>query len=158
MSDTKEPLIHIHYRAVDGEILGWETTLDPDRQPGLEIVTIPFFVPDSNLHKIDPTTKGLVNKTNQERKDASRPQITRDLVNGLIASALQASDAYMVADRPISEVLRALWTVYRQTLRDLSKLSSPEEMINAWPLAPNGEDQVARLRFIDQGSKENSDG
>jgi hypothetical protein len=42
--------------------------------------------------------------------------------------------------------VRANWEMYRQKLRDLGAISNPVEMIEAWPLRPDGTDAISHLR------------
>lgn len=144
--------IHIHFRASDGEIFGHENSLSPDKRPGLEIASFKVpdgrhIIPDPLLHKIDPVTLDLVDKTETERELALRPPlVTLDDIKAAIGAALRASDAYMMPDRPLSDDVREAWVEYRQMLRDLSKLGTASEMINAWKIDPSGNDQIAALR------------
>lgn len=56
---------------------------------------------------------------------------------------LIATDQYAVADRPD----RSAWMPYRQSLRDLGKYETAAEMINAWPIRPDGYDAIAAMRL-----------
>lgn len=139
--------MHIHYRASDGEILGYENTQEPERQPGMETVTVGHAIPNPMLHKIDLATLQLIDKTQAERELAMRPPpVSIDEIRTAINTALCASDAYMMPDRPISEATRSAWVAYRQMLRDLSGTPTASEMIKAWTLDPNGNDAIPDLR------------
>jgi hypothetical protein len=64
---------------------------------------------------------------------------TVDEIAACIEAELRNTDQFMMPDRNVD---REPWIVYRQTLRDLSKLAGPIEMINAWPTAPDGRDPI----------------
>ena len=60
-------------------------------------------------------------------------------LRGAIATELQATDQFTVPDRPISDEVREAWFVYRQALRDLSKLAgTTDDKWAAWPERPDG--------------------
>lgn len=60
-------------------------------------------------------------------------------LRGAIATELQATDQFTVPDRPISDEVREAWFVYRQALRDLSKLAgTTNDKWAAWPERPDG--------------------
>lgn len=134
--------IHIHYRPSDGQIFGFENTLQPTPQPDCEIISIivpdgKHIIPDSKQYKIDITTLELIEKSPKEQADANIP--TAFEIRNRIASELQRTDQYMMPDRPMNSDTRNAWVIYRQALRDLSKLATPIEMVNAWPLRPDVE-------------------
>jgi hypothetical protein len=65
-------IVHVHYRASDGEIFGHENSLSPDKQPGLEFASLnvpdgQHLIPDPMLHKIDIMTLNLVDKSEAEQ-------------------------------------------------------------------------------------------
>lgn len=144
--------IHIHYRASDGEIFGYENSEKPDGVAGLEYVTLDapegqqHIIPDSMLHKIDLATLSLIDKTDAQRKLARNPPITIAEMEAAIRSELRATDSYVVYDRPLTVERRAAWFAYRQMLRDLSDLPSVDAMMAVWTLDPNGNDAIAAIR------------
>lgn len=132
--------IHIHYNPTDGEIVGFENTLNPTKQPGCEIATVEVpngehIIPDRKIHKIDLKTLNLIYKSPDERESVDSI-LTEAFVTQKIAAELQNTDQYMMPDRPLSKEVRESWVVYRQALRDLSKLPAPERLA-AWPTRPN---------------------
>jgi hypothetical protein len=140
--------LHIHYRASDGEIFGWENTDVPHEQIGLEIKSLDDIqvIPNRTLHKIDPITLDLIDKTEEERAIALLPPaVTEAEINTAIRTELSATDAFMMPDRPISDSVRLAWREYRQMLRDLSKLA-PASRVQAWSVRPDGRDAAANLR------------
>lgn len=126
-------IINIHYRETDGEIGGWETGT-PTPRDGLAIATVET-IPDPKTQKIDTATKTLIDKTPVEVALASAPTLLD--VQAKVARSLAASDAYMMPDRPLADTTRQAWTVYRQALRDLSKLPTPAAQLAAWPAIPS---------------------
>jgi YHS domain-containing protein len=61
---------------------------------------------------------------------------------------LAATDAMMVADRPLAGAVREEWRAYRQALRDIGSCATAAEMIAAWPKRPGGGDgpRILELR------------
>ena len=148
---------HFHFRPADGEIFGQDNNDNPVPMPDCEIATIEvgpdFKCVDRRLHKIDTVTFELADKTEAERRIALQP--TEYEIRHIIFSALRASDEYMAPDRPLTTERRAQWVTYRQTLRDLSKPQdindperrpTPREMVDAYPLDPNGVDIMVQFR------------
>lgn len=123
---------YIHYRVSDGAIFGWEHgVVAPSCQPGLACALIDDVVtPDPRRQRFHPLF-GLVDKTD----DASGSTI--DDIRRRIARELTASDQFMMPDRPMTKELRDAWIIYRQALRDLSKLPTPADQLAAWPISPN---------------------
>ena len=82
----------------------------------------------------------LTERTDEEKKVALIP--TPFEVKAAIYSELCSTDEMIVSDRPSL----VDWKPYRQTLRDLSKLAGPVEMVTAWPVRPDGVDAISELR------------
>lgn len=141
-------MTHILYDPTTGEIVG-TSTVEPMAFPGVAFVKVD--VPDGHalrpnpvLHKIDLETLEIIDKTPYESNFASQPKSHE--IRHIIASELSNSDQYMVPDRAMSEDKRAAWATYRQALRDLSKKATTVEMLEAWPVRPDGTDAAAFLR------------
>jgi hypothetical protein len=136
---------YIHYRATDGEILAHELTTVPSALDGLERIQLDEATyPDPKLHKVDISTKTLVDKTEAERRSALLP--TDHEVKSAIFYELRATDSEVVSDRPTASAAVEAWKTYRQTLRDLSKQATPTAMIQTWPTRPDGTDVASNLR------------
>lgn len=142
-------VIHVHYRTDNGEIVGYENTIDPQKQPGCEILSVVVddghhCTPDSKLHRVDLKTLEIADKTDAERAQAAAPTLQE--VQRAIALSLASSDQFVMPDRPMTDTARAEWVTYRQALRELSKYPSPSEMIDHWPARPDGGDPIPHLR------------
>ncbi|WP_375414618.1 phage tail assembly chaperone [uncultured Bradyrhizobium sp.] len=143
--------IHIHYKPIDdryGEIGGWETNDVPTIEDGWLIATILLAkgqsVPDGKTQKLDFIDKIIVEKTEAEKREALVPSAWE--MKCRIFAELNATDQFVVPDRPMSEECRESWSTYRQALRDLSKLSGVRAMIGAWPVRPDDIDAASELR------------
>jgi Phage tail assembly chaperone protein len=143
-------ILHVHYRATDGEIFGFENGKIPSSQQGCEILSIeidhgqPLHI-DPKVTKVDHANRTIIEKTAAEKMAALLPTATE--VSRAVIVELQATDAYMVPDRPLGDAVRAQWVVYRKALRDLSKGNpSIATMINTFPKRPGGTDAAADLR------------
>jgi hypothetical protein len=150
-SGGKAMMMHVHYRQVDGEIVGWETgTLDPT--PIGEGTAILYAqlerAPDPLAHKVDVATLEIVEKSAAEKSAAVAPT-KRDLETAIFRT-LQSTDHTMLPDRDdIAPQTLVAWKAYRKALRNLSKgnpAPTPDAMVAAWPLDPNGNDAIAHLR------------
>jgi hypothetical protein len=78
----------------------------------------------------------------------NEPTVTVEDVKSARMLELDATDDYInwPHDRPGAEEMRARWTPYRQSLRDLGRFTTVNEMLAAWPLRPDDLDAVAHLR------------
>lgn len=142
-------VFYLEYRLADGEIVGFGNAF----RDGLPLtIALAVEVIDDGLapdvdparDKIDLATGQRVRKSDDERARSLRPHAIE--VAYQIASELNATDQYMVLDRPIADSVRASWATYRQALRDLSNLGGPVEIITAWPTRPDGADAISHLR------------
>jgi hypothetical protein len=59
---------------------------------------------------------------------------------------LNATDQYMVEDRPITPQEKQAWKNYRKALRDLGQYLTVDDAMQAWPRRPNNSDAVEHLR------------
>lgn len=131
-----------------GEIVAWDNAPSHPDGAGLhggKIVTLlksDFNQFDPKIHKIDLEYLTIVEKTNDEKADALLP--TAFELRSAIFNELQNTDGFMVPDRLNSK--RDKWATYRQALRDLSKLATPSDMVNSWPIHPDGDDAIKKLR------------
>lgn len=144
--------MNIHYHRVTGQIM----MVDVHSVPRLKSHWSDHFVTfvaaedgcaitiDAKSQKIDVLTGELIDKAHDEQAHALLPDALA--VAHAIAYELQHTDGYAVPDRPMNDAKRASWKTYRQTLRDLSKLSTPVERVAAWPLRPDGSDAIPALR------------
>lgn len=96
--------------------------------------------------RIDVDTLELVSKADDEIAHAMLPDLFE--VKSAILRELEFTDKYASppSDMPLKGAFTIDWLPYRQSLRDLSKLSSPVEMVKAWPMRPDGTDAIAPLR------------
>jgi hypothetical protein len=149
----------VHYRPSDGTIVGWETGPSAYPEPGAiaapavyhgEIMLQP---PDHRRQRVDLATLEVTDLTVREIAALNAPTMFE--IRGIVAAELLDTDVYALPDLPISMPIRAQWTSYRQTLRDLSKpheiddpqrRPTPSEMIAAWPARPDGVDPIASIR------------
>lgn len=70
---------------------------------------------------------------------SSQVDLAEFRLRGAIAAELLATDQFVMPDRPMSEEVRDAWQVYRQQLRDLSKLpGTSADKWAAWPSRPDG--------------------
>lgn len=92
------------------------------------------------LHRIDPATSLIIDKTAQEKRPTQRE------VETAVHQELMRSDTFMLPDYPIPDSERRRWITYRRMLRELSRLPGVEEMIEAWQLAPDDIDPITNLR------------
>lgn len=136
----------VHYKPDNGEILGHEITEHPGEKAGCERVELNCVsrTLDPRLYRIDPKTFMLVEKTTEERRLSLLPSLRE--VQEQIFYELRGTDGEVVADRPMPDERRNAWQSYRQTLRDLSKLATPVDMVRAWPVRPDGADAIMELR------------
>ena len=155
--------IRVHYNPDTGRIIAWDNSLVGEALMGGRIVI--FEVPEGHDLKIDPTahrvnleTLDLEDMSDAEIAAARAPQewevkqvVWQDLAD---TESLAATTDRYVPDRDA-------WKAYRQALRDVSKPQLPEpdaprpspiEMLNAFPVRPDGRDAAALLRArIPQG-------
>jgi hypothetical protein len=125
----------------NGEIKQIDNSPAPEKIGDLNHISIEC----SAIPSIHSLTHKVVNgvlteRTDEEKKVALIP--TPFEVKAAIYSELCSTDEMIVSDRPSL----VDWKPYRQTLRDLSKLAGPVEMITAWPVRPDGVDVVVGLR------------
>jgi hypothetical protein len=134
-----------------GEIVGWQNVepLPRDVPQGCNVSLVEVaegraFSPDPVLHRFDHLTGEIVDKSPVERAQSLLPKAFE--VRVAISQEMAATDGFVAADRPLSQDLRAAWVIYRQALRDLSKLDGPVAMVKAWPERPSGPDPISSLR------------
>lgn len=140
--------MNIHYNQYTGFIISWGShdAIDGEISPYPNTILInidcDYNSINPKIHKIDLETKTLVEKTYLERLP------TIDDVKNAISNELFITDAFVdiPSDRPRKGDLLLDWKPYRQILRDLSKLTTSQEMIEAWPMRPNGDDAILHLR------------
>jgi hypothetical protein len=145
MGDGRQTMkFFIHYRPADGEIFGWGNSFDPQPVEGNAIALVDPVVPDPMTQKYHAELGRIIEKTAAEQRAARHP-IRRE-VEVAIYLDLTRTDPLMIADYPIDDAARHRWQNYRQMLRDLSRLPSASEMIEAWQLPPDGIDPIAHLR------------
>ena len=135
----------IHYRPDDGEILGWGTSADPVPIEGMAIAFVDPFDPDPLTQKYDAEAGAIVDKNAEEIRRARLP--TRRDVEVTIFAELRRTDEFMVADCPITDDEYQAWRAYRFALRGLTaKRADPADLINGWPVPPDGADPIGNLR------------
>lgn len=138
----------IHFHKVTGQISAWGTgDSDDSHLTDHRIVRLDVPHIDPRLHRINVETDQLSEISAGEIALADRPTV--DEVQAAIVAQLQATDAFMMPDRPLSDPARAAWAVYRQALRDLSNRAAVTvaDMLAAFPQRPDGADPVASLRL-----------
>lgn len=136
-------IFYIRYRHEDGEILGWGSGCEPDPVEGLAVAYGKPFVPDPTMQKYDIDTGSIIEKTPDEQRTALLPALFE--VQAEIFGELTRTVEFMLSDYPTDE--QDGWRDYRKTLRHLSRDTNPVEMINAWPVAPDGSDPISILRM-----------
>ena len=135
----------IHYRPADGEMLGWGTSADPVPIEGMAIAFGDPFDPDPLTQKYDAEAGAIVDKTAEEIRQARTP--TRRDLDVAIFAELRRTDEFMVADCPVTDDEYQAWRAYRFALRGLTaKRADPADLINGWPLPPDGTDPISDLR------------
>lgn len=153
-------IYHLLYYIATGVIFGHETSPSDDLPAdwGGLTVEIDGSVPTSKTHRVDPSGPTLIALTDVERAKADEPGDAE--VRSFIRREIEASDEFILPDRPMMESRRTSWISYRQALRDLSKpheiedparRPTPAEMVMAWPVRPDGGDPVQHLRERIQG-------
>lgn len=111
---------------------------------------VTFIMPsrsiDAKKEKIEIATKELIGKTLEEKAHSHMP-ILHDIQHH-IAYELHHTDSYELPSRQkrMGETLAKAWIDYREELRKLSNLKTPQAMIEAWPKRPDGDDVIPRLR------------
>lgn len=137
--------MNIHARLSDGEIVGYGNA-EVAPADGCAVFTFPTHcIPKPDLHKIDVEYGALIDKTPDEQALALLPSDSE--LRAAIYQELNHSDQFTVPDRPMPAEQRAAWPIYRQALRDLSKLPTSSAMVKAWPLRPDGADAIPHLRL-----------
>jgi Phage tail assembly chaperone protein len=146
--------LNFHFHPGTGEITSWDNSNSAQSPTshfsGHVVAKIEFKGQHSDIdprkQKIDVLSRPLrvVDKTPTEKAMAMLPTLHE--VKCVIARDLEATDSYAVPDRPMSEEQRIDWKTYRQSLRYLSKLATPVDMVKAWPVRPDGADAIAELR------------
>lgn len=138
-------MINIHARLSDGEIIA-HGNAEVAPSDGCVVFKFPDglkAVPNRDLHKIDIEYGAFIDKTPDEIALSKLPTLSE--IQMAIRSELAATDEFTaVADRPAT--LRAEWLVYRQALRDLSKLPTPAAQVAAWPAHPLGHDIIQAMK------------
>lgn len=135
--------LHVHYVSKTGQIEAWETSSIPTTMKNHETISIlvdDIFIPNPNTQKV--INGQIVDKTPDEKADALQPTLYE--LQSRIYLELCTTDHWMMPDRPNSK--RDEWVIYRQALRDLSKLATPSDMINSWPVHPDGDEPIKELR------------
>lgn len=124
----------IIYEKSTGRIAGVEATNSaPTEMPGLVWLEV-SVIPD-NLSDMKVMSGGLVALSREEIEARDAP--TENDLRIKIFAELAASDMTQVPDFPISDEKRAAWRVYRQALRDLSKVpGGAAEWVKRWPVRP----------------------
>jgi hypothetical protein len=87
-----------------------------------------------------PEERAVYEAERQRRSDAMiKLRMERDV-------RINTTDKYVTLDYPIDDETRAKWSYYRQHLRDLPAMSSPELDENGeltgveWPVPPNAQE------------------
>jgi hypothetical protein len=137
-------MIVIHYHEDTGRIAVWgSANAEQSFLPDHRIVRLDLngdYPVNPKLHKI--VDDRLVEIPAMELRKWNMPLAGE--VAALIEHTLSATDQYMMPDRNVPNINE--WRTYRQTLRDLSKLATIDQMLDAWPRDPNGVDAIANLR------------
>lgn len=87
----------------------------------------------------------LVERAEHE-KPAPPPFASLDGMRAMRNQMLSAHDAMMYPHRPMTDAQRARWAAYMQALRDLGRHTTPHDFAAAWPLRPDGVDDIAHIR------------
>jgi hypothetical protein len=141
----QEVIFAIYYRASDGEILGWTNQSDPVAPDGMNLAVFDEpFQPEPLNEKFDVMASAVVEKTAEERRLSRLPKLYE--VQQAVFAELSRTDHLMMPDHPNRGGDRHAWLIYRQMLRDLSRLAGPADMINDWTLPPDGIDPITALR------------
>lgn len=138
ITENAHGIVFVHYDPSNGEIMSYGNTRNPIA--GRAVIAVPLAINehpkfDPKKQKIDIENGVLVDKTADEQAAALLPTLPE--IRVWIYQELQYSDQFTVSDRPLSKEQRESWITYRQTLRDLSKLSTPQDMVKAWPSRPD---------------------
>ena len=137
----------IHYRLSDGEIVGWGDYADPlplDENSSM-IAVNDAIDPLPQIEKYDAEAGAIVDKNAEEIRQARLPTL-RD-VQVAVYAELCRTDQYMIADCPLTDDEYQAWRGYRFALRGLTATrADPGDLIDAWPLPPDGIDPIANLR------------
>lgn len=137
-------IMHVHFCATTGNIIAWG---DGDGcapyLPGHAVLHIAKRDIDHKRHKVDPVTRRVVNKTQDDLVAALGVEVAR-----AIEHELWFTDDFVdpPSDRPRKGAFAFDWKPYREALRRLSDLPTAAEMVKAWPLRPTGADAIAHLR------------
>lgn len=99
-------------------------------------------VPDGDYASVDGVVASLTEEEFIEQRDqevadrvAHSNKLKADPIRKERDRLLEKSDKYLFADFPIDEQRRAAWTLYRQSLRDItSQPSFPDDV--QWPTPP----------------------
>jgi hypothetical protein len=146
MGNGRQAMIFaIYYRPADGEILGWTTSANPVAPDGMMLAVFDeAFQPEPLNEKFDASENAVVEKTADEKHQSRLPTVRQ--VQEAVFAELRRTDQFMIADYPISDAERDGWKAYRKTLRALSDIDEPANMIDAWQLPPDGVDPITSLR------------
>lgn len=137
-------MMHIHYNEITGNIVAWGDGEGGDPyMPGHAVIEIEKRDVDHKRHKVDPETREVVDKTQDDLLVMLHIEIVRAIERELVFT-----DQFVgpPSDRPRKGAFAFDWAPYREKLRDLSKLKSAVAMIEAWPLRPDGIDAAESLR------------
>lgn len=137
-------IMHIHFSETTGNIVAWGDGEGSDPYlPGHAVIEIEKRDIDHKIHKVDPATRQVVDKTRDDLEAMFSIEIVR-----AVERELDFTDQFAdpPSDRPRKGPFAFDWGPYREELRRLSKLKSVATMIAAWPLRPSGIDAVKSLR------------
>lgn len=136
----------IHYRIADGEIVGWGDHADPlPLDENHDVALVDAIDPLPLIEKYDAATGAIIDKTAEEKRLARLPTL-RD-VQVAVYAELCRTDQFMVADCPITDDEYQAWRAYRFALRGfMAKRADPADLINGWPVPPDGIDPINDLR------------
>ncbi len=147
-----------HYDPDTGYIR--QVSSNPFKVRGLKVAEyLGEFVPDT--YKVDLKSVrhdeglgwnvcDLVELDEQEKPKPPSPTLIN--LRAMRDAALAQSDVWAVSDRPMSEGVREAWRAYRQALRDLGAQKTVKDFASAWPLRPDGSDDIPDIRAAIEGA------
>lgn len=71
------------------------------------------------------------------------------LIREAITNELAGTDYTQLPDSPFSNEVKQQWRLYRQALRDLSKMPDTATMARQWPTSPLGKNLAVDLGWRD---------
>jgi hypothetical protein len=137
-------IMHIHYSVATGNIVAWGDGEGCEPYlPGHAVIHIAKREIDPKRHKVDHASRRVILKTRDDAIASLRVEVEQ-----AIERELGFTDHFVdpPSDRPRKGAFAFDWKPYRQTLRDLSKLPGPADMVRAWPMRPNDVDAIPHLR------------